>query len=109
MEKYFNHYPNDDEKAILHYKYNIQLSESFYAVLSMFEVALRNSLNRELTEHFGNSEWYLRIDSVNGLRNLRNSINTAKRHIANRNETITANKVIAELTLGFWVRLLYSK
>ena len=42
MEKYFNHYPNDDEKAILHYKYNIQLSESFYAVLSMFEVALRN-------------------------------------------------------------------
>lgn len=106
MEKYFNHHPNNTDKAIIHYKSNIELSESFYSVLSMFEVALRNSLNRELTEHFGTSDWYLRINSVNGLRNLTSSINTAKRHIANRNETITADKVIAELTLGFWVRLL---
>jgi len=106
MEKYFNHYPNDDEKAILHYKSNIELSESFYSVLSMFEVALRNSLNRELTNYFGTTDWYLSIYSINGLRNLRNSINTATRHIVNRNEIITADKVIAELTLGFWVRLL---
>ncbi len=105
MQKYFNRYPNDDQKAISHYKSNIQLSESFYSVLSMFEVSLRNSLNRELTEYFGTDEWYLRVESVPGLRNLKSSINTAKRHIANRNETITANKVIAELTLGFWVRL----
>jgi hypothetical protein len=72
----------------------------------MFEVALRNSLNRELTDYFGTSEWYLKIDSINGLRNLKGSINTAKKHIANRNETITSDKVIAELTLGFWVKLL---
>ena len=45
MEKYFNRYPNDDQKAISHYKSNIELSESFYSVLSMFEVSLRNSLN----------------------------------------------------------------
>ena len=105
MENYFNRYPNDERKAITHYKSNIELSESFYSVLSMFEVALRNSLNRELTEYFGTNDWYLRVESVPGLRNLKSSINTAKRHIANRNETITANKVIAELTLGFWVRL----
>jgi len=106
MEKYFNRYPNDDQKAIAHYKSNIELSESFYSVLSMFEVALRNSLNRELAEYFGTSDWYLRVETIPGLRNLKSSINTAKRHIANRNETITANKVTAELTLGFWVRLL---
>jgi hypothetical protein len=105
MEKYFNRYPNDYQKAITHYKSNIELSEAFYSVLSMFEVALRNSLNRELTEYFGTNDWYLRVESVPGLRNLKSSINTAKKHIANRNETITANKVIAELTLGFWVRL----
>lgn len=105
MEKYFNRYPTDDQKAIAHYQSNIELSESFYSILSMYEVALRNSLNRELTEYFGTNDWYLRVESVPGLRNLRSSINTAKRHIANRNETITANKVIAELTLGFWVRL----
>lgn len=105
MEKYFNRYPDNEQKAILHYHTNIELSEAFYSSLSMFEVAFRNSLNRELSEHFG-TDWYLRFETIPGLRNLRNDINTAKRHIANRNETITANKVIAELTLGFWVRLL---
>src|SRR5690606_6041710 len=98
-------YPNDEEKAILHYKTNIELSEAFYAVLSMYEVAFRNSLNRELTEYFGTVDWYLKIASITGLKNLNGSIQTAQKHIANRNETITANKVIAELTMGFWVRL----
>jgi len=105
MAKYFERYPNDEQKAIAHYRSNIELSESFYPILSIFEVSLRNILNRELTKHFGTNDWYLKIASVPGLKNLKNSINTAKRHIANRNETITANKVIAELTLGFWVRL----
>ena len=106
MEKYFNRYPDNEQKAIEHYHSNIELSESFYSVLSIFEVAFRNSLNRELTEYFGTKDWYLKVESIPGLRNLKNNINTAKKHIANRSENITANKVIAELTLGFWVRLL---
>lgn len=106
MEKYFDKHPDNENRAIEHYHANIELSESFYSILSIFEVAFRNSLNRELTAFFGTEEWYLKVESVPGLRNLKDNINTAKRHIANRNENITANKVIAELTLGFWVRLL---
>ncbi|MCX6272804.1 MAG: Abi family protein [Bacteroidetes bacterium] len=109
MQKYFQKYPLDEQKAILHYHSNIELSEAFYPVLSMFEVALRNSLNRELTDYFGTEDWYINLASVPGLINLRQEINTAKRHIANRNETITGSKVVAELTLGFWVRLLNSE
>ncbi len=105
MAKYFSNYPNDEEKAILHYHINIELSESFYSILSIYEVALRNSLNRELSDHFGTEDWYLRLESIPGLRNLKGNINTAKKHIANRNENITGNKVVAELTMGFWVRL----
>jgi len=71
----------------------------------MFEVALRNSLNQELTKSFG-ANWYLKFESIPGLRNLKNNINTAKKQIVNRNETITTNKIVAELTLGFWVRLI---
>lgn len=105
MEKYFKRYPNDEDKAIIHYHLNIELSESFYSCLSIFEVALRNSLNRELSNKYG-EEWYLKFGSISGLKNLKNNINVAKKHILNRNENITSNKVIAELTLGFWVRLL---
>jgi len=106
MAKYFNRYPSDESKAILHYHLNIELSESFYSVLSMFEVALRNSLNRELTNYFGTADWYLKLESIPGLKSLKGNISTAKKHIINRNESITADKVVAELTLGFWVRLL---
>lgn len=106
MQKYFQRFPTSDEKAMALYQANISISEAFYPVLAVFEVALRNSLNRELKDHFGTGDWYLHIESTPGLRNLKNEINTAKRHIANRNETITGSKVVAELTLGFWVRLL---
>jgi len=105
MDKYFKRYPNESNKAITHYHLNIELSESFYSCLSMFEIALRNSLNRELSDKFG-KDWYLKLASIPGLKNLKGNINTAKKHIINRNENITANKVVAELTLGFWVRLL---
>lgn len=106
MDKYFLKYPGDEQKAILHYHLNVELSESFYPVLSIFEVAFRNSLNRELTELFNTSDWHLHIESTIGLKNLRNDIYTATKHIISRNESVTATKIIAELTFGFWVRLL---
>lgn len=104
MEKYFSKYLGNEEKAIRHYHINIEISEGFYSSLSMFEVALRNSLNRELTKKY-DDEWYLRFQTIPGLENLIYNIKLAKRHIDNRKEEVTPNKLVAELTLGFWVRL----
>lgn len=85
------------------------VSESFYHILSILEVSLRNSLNRELTTFFGTENWHLEIELIPTLSSLTNDINTTKKHIINRNESITASKVTAELTLGFWVKLLNTK
>ena len=68
MRKYFEKYPNEESKAIEHYHLNIELSESFYPLLSIFEVALRNSLNRELITFFGTSDWYLKMVATTGLK-----------------------------------------
>jgi len=108
MDKYFKRYPGNEQKAIEHYQLNIELSESFYSILSIFEIALRNSLNRELSRKYGDS-WYLTIGSVSGLNSLSKNINKAKQQITSRNEIVTADKVVAELTLGFWVKLLNSE
>ena len=105
MVRYFNHYPGDEEKAIKHYHANIALSESFYPILSVFEVALRNSLNRELITMFNTTDWYIHIQSTPGLKDLNKEISTAQRQIIKRGEQVTASKIVAELTLGFWVRL----
>ena len=106
MLKYIDKNPANLNKALLHYQINIKLSESFYSLLSIFEVALRNSLNRELTSLYGTQDWYLHVGSVPGLKDLRREINMAQNHITKRKEIVKGSKIVDELTLGFWVRIL---
>ena len=109
MARYFHKYPANPERAILHYKCNLKLSESMYVSLSVLEVALRNALSRELRKMTGRDDWYAVFATIPGLRPLNKYITLATRHIAGRHETVTPSKVIAELTLGFWVSLLNSE
>lgn len=104
-EKYLELYL-DEKKALRHYYVNLYVSEAFYPVLSILEVALRNSLNRELSTMFQSQNWYSRFSSTPGLNNLNREITLAINHITKRGESVTSSKVVAELTLGFWVRLL---
>ena len=109
MERYFSLYPNDEARAILHYQCNIQLAEAFYVSLSVFEVTLRNALSRELETMTNRADWYAVFPTTPGLVKLNRYITQANKQIAGRHERITPPKVIAELTLGFWVSLLNSE
>ena len=108
MERYFLLY-EDDRKAIDHYRSNIELAESFYPCLSVFEVALRNALSRELQTMTGREDWYTIFSDTPGLTNLNRYITQVQKQIINCKESITASKVIAGLTLGFWVSFLNSE
>ena len=108
MERYFRLY-EDEKKAIDHYQSNIELAESFYPCLSVFEVTLRNALSRELETMTGREDWYSIFPTTPGLVNLNRYITQAQKQIINRKENVTPAKVIAELTLGFWVSLLNSE
>jgi hypothetical protein len=57
-KKYFERHLGDEGSAIRHYLWNIKLSEASYPVLSIVEVALRNSVNRVFINHFGKENWY---------------------------------------------------
>ena len=106
MERYFILYPNDESRAVKHYQSNIKLTEAFYTSLSVLEVALRNALSRELKTMTGRDDWYVIFANTPGLTNLNKYITQASKQIAGRHEQITTSKIIAELTLGFWVSLL---
>ncbi len=106
MHKYFGKHTPDEAKAIKHYQLNISASESFYPSLSIFEIALRNSLNRKLCDKFNTQDWYLALATQPGLKDLNREITMAQKHITKRHEVISGAKVVAELTLGFWVRIL---
>lgn len=107
--KYFDKYPSDDDMAIKHYNYNVLLSETFYPLLSTFEIALRNSINREMIACFNSDSWTNNLKSIQELSELHKEIIKAENLIQNRNEKINQNKIIAELTLGFWIRLFNSQ
>ncbi|MDE6409860.1 MAG: hypothetical protein K2K81_06420 [Muribaculaceae bacterium] len=109
MAKYFDKYPTDPARAMLHYKCNLELSESMYVSLSVLEVALRNAISRELRKMTGRDDWYAIFPTTPGLRPLNKYITLATHHISGRHETVTPSKIIAELTLGFWVSLLNSE
>jgi hypothetical protein len=104
MEKYFQRYP-DPEKATLHYQCNIELAEAFYPCITTFEVALRNAVGRELASLFGREDWYVLFTATPGLTDLNKYITQANKQIAGRKEYTSPSKIIAELTLGFWVSL----
>jgi hypothetical protein len=105
MQRYLDAHQGNEAKAILHYRLNIEVSESFYPTLSVLEVALRNAIDKELRNKFQIDEWYSRFATTPGLANLIEDITSAQQKISRRNELITPSKIVAELTLGFWVRL----
>lgn len=47
----------DYNKAIQLYKLNIQLSQTLYGLLSIFEVTLRNNIDQHYRQHFNDNEW----------------------------------------------------
>lgn len=109
MERYFTLYPHDEKRAITHYRCNLQLSEAMYVSLSVFEVTLRNALCRELRQMTSRDDWYAVFPNTPGLSNLNRYITQAAKQISGRHEQITPSKIVAELTLGFWVSLLNSE
>ena len=109
MERYFLFYPEDSGKAINLSIYNLQLSETLYTSLSCFEVTLRNALARELKVMTGKEDGYTTFSDNPSLVGLSRYTTQAMKQISSRHESISPSKVIAELTLGFWVSLLNSE
>lgn len=92
------------EKAISLYTWNTAVSSAFYGPLQGLEIALRNALHRELTDEFG-KKWYesskCKLNHPGYIK-----IDNAKKQLKRCHKPIEPNRVIAELSFGFWVTLL---
>ena len=53
MERYLTACGGDTRKAMTLYRYNLQVSQEMFTLVSCFEVALRNAIDRKLTENLG--------------------------------------------------------
>ncbi len=96
----------DDETALARYLFNIELCKSLYSVLNIFEIAFRNVLDAALSAYVGKQNWYdiLPLD-IEGKK----KISEAKNKIEKKGKSITHDRIISELTLGFWTSLITTK
>jgi len=104
---------NSKDKAQKLYKINLRVSQAFYPILNLFEIFLRNSINYQVSAYFTNPNWI--ISEKNGFMSnrsltpskyfLKNSVLKAEKQIKRKGKTITAGKVIAEQSFGFWTSL----
>lgn len=92
---------NDFEKAYKLYQANIELSETFYPVLAVLEVCLRNAINEKLKTYFNDLFWFRNFLPAE----FQPFVMDAEQKIRTQNKNITPDRIIAELNFGFWNRL----
>ncbi|CAN5638428.1 Abi family protein [soil metagenome] len=114
LNRYLFAVGNNKIKAVQLYKANLRISKSFYPLINILEIAVRNSFDKVISNHFNDTDWIINQQngfmSHNSLRQgnfyLKQQISNAIRNLRNRNTTVTSGKVIAEQTFGFWTSLL---
>lgn len=103
IQKYISAKRFSKYHSMEHYEQNLLLSKQYYIPLSVLEVSLRNRINNHFEKYYGagwlmNEASFLRSDQIR-------KIEEAKAKIKERRESITKDKLIAELSFGFWVNL----
>lgn len=103
---YLKRQENDFEKAIRHYKANIEISEAFYPLISIFEIGLRNNINEQLIRQFDSVDWFEDHEFVKITSSFQvTRITEARSSILREKKEITPGRVVSELAFGFWTSL----
>src|SRR5690606_26874138 len=104
LNRYLKACSNDTRKAMTWYRKNLKLSQEIFTIISCFELALRNSIDRHYKNVHG-ADWLRNAAAVggffdnNGCYLTQTNINAV---IARLNRKYTHSKLVAELGFGFW-------
>ena len=78
---------------------NIMLCEAMYPSLHMLEIVMRNGIHKVFSWRYGATDWYNQDWLLPGHASL---IEDAKAELAKRGKQANPDRVVAELTFGFW-------
>lgn len=97
----------DVKRALELYQWNLEISGTLFSSIHYFEVALRNSLDTQLTKTFASAQtaWYDQA-SIPLNDGGKKAVRRAKGEVARAGHEVTPGRVVAELSLGFWWSLL---
>lgn len=109
MGRYLAATGNNTRKAMTLYRLNLRLSQELFTIISCFEVALRNAIDRHYCSQHGN-QWIKDSIAKGGIFTLKKCRGTARiiRKVLRRLGTdYTHPKIVAEMDFGFW-RFLFA-
>ncbi|MBR5936247.1 MAG: Abi family protein [Bacteroidaceae bacterium] len=106
LRRYVQACGGNTRKAMTLYRYNSELAQSVFAIVGLFEVALRNAIDRELTKSFGD-QWLKDSCLPNGIFDIPNThktctiISNAYSRLS-RDGLYSHTKLLAEMEFGIW-------
>ncbi len=96
-------------RAMHLYEWNIEASACFYKILHGVEVILRNAIDQQMTQHHVSQGrpgmWFDDPSGVLGPR-LHDRIAEARGRIVAQGWPVSSNRLVSELTFGFWRYML---
>ncbi len=110
MQRYLTSCNGDSRKAMMLYRLNLRLSQELFTVISCFEIALRNAIDKVYTTSFG-SDWLRDSILTNGFFSGHNCRTTASIIQTKLHEISTPyahQKLLTKMDFGFW-RYLFAQ
>lgn len=110
LNRYLLSTNQDKRKSMTLYRKNLRLSQEMFTIISCFEVALRNMIDKHYTHLYGD-EWLKNFVITGGkfdnnqCKTTRNIILSAKNKLKS---SYNHSKLVAELDFGLW-RYLFAK
>jgi hypothetical protein len=105
LKLYLEYTNNDIEKAITLYELNIETTSTLIYPLSMFEVILRNCVNRVLTDEYGDN-WY---DGSFILPKNAIAVEKIKDILQREGKEINNTNIVSNSNLGLWTEFFSSR
>jgi hypothetical protein len=112
INRYLRAYHGKKNKALTAYRYNLKLSKEFYGLISIFEVLLRNAIDRHYKQQFQSPDWLLQEANTNGIFSdsvfkasnfeTKKQIHKAIQHLGKH---YSHDRLTSSLSFGFWVYL----
>ena len=111
FDRYLSANGKDPTKAVQLYRANLRLSQKMYTILSLFEVALRNSIDKHYSKKFG-PDWLLTQVQPGGFfwqKGCETSRNNLWNTIGKLGNPFSNDRTVAAMNFGFWRYLFNSK
>lgn len=105
MGRYLMARGGDAGQAMRDYANNLRLSAAMLPMLNVVEVALRNGVQAQLSKRYGAPDWWSAMDADASFARQAKEISGVKERLQLRHEPQTPDKIVAELTFGFWSSL----